>query len=90
MQFLTLFFWFVFNDFVRFLRPLKSYNAPSNAAEKIQDICSTLKIPNKQEYSLKSLEEKCKFLQACFVDFQHGVPNSQVHELKTVGKSGSK
>lgn len=70
----------------RFLRPLKSYQAPSNVAEKVQSICATLQISNKPDYSLKNLEEKFKFLQACFKDFQHSVPNSQVHELKTVGK----
>ncbi|TMW51661.1 hypothetical protein DOY81_003250 [Sarcophaga bullata] len=68
-----------------FLRPLKPYDPPANAAEKVRSICATLQIPNKQEYCLKSLEEKFKFLEACFADFQHGVPNSQVHELKTVG-----
>lgn len=70
----------------RFLRPLKSYQAPSNVAEKVQAICATLQISNKPDYNLKNLEEKFKFLQACFKDFQHSVPNSQVHELKTVGK----
>lgn len=70
----------------RFLRPHKTYEAPSNVAEKVQAICATLQMSNKQDYSLKSLDEKFKFLQACFNDFQHSVPNSQVHELKTVGK----
>ncbi|XP_023293760.2 39S ribosomal protein L50, mitochondrial [Lucilia cuprina] len=68
-----------------FLRPHKTYEAPSNVAEKVQAICASLQISNKQDYNLKSLEEKFKFLQACFTDFQHSVPNSQVHELKTVG-----
>ncbi|KAM7355737.1 mitochondrial ribosomal protein L50 [Cochliomyia hominivorax] len=68
-----------------FLRPLKPYQAPLNAAEKVQQICSNLQISNKPDYALKSLEEKFKFLQACYNDFQHSVPNSQVHELKTVG-----
>lgn len=70
----------------RFLRPLKPYDPPANAAEKVHTICATLQIPSKKEYRLKNLEEKFKFLEACFADFQHGASNSQVHELKTVGE----
>lgn len=37
-------------------------------------------------YQLNSLSDKFKVLDACFKDFEHCVPNSQFHELKTVGK----
>lgn len=33
---------------------------------------------------LENLSEKFKFLSACFQELQHGVPNSQVHELRTL------
>ncbi|XP_037933454.1 39S ribosomal protein L50, mitochondrial-like [Teleopsis dalmanni] len=68
-----------------FLRSHKPYDAPADAVEKVHSICSTLQIPNKNEYKLNNLEEKFKFLEACFASFNHGVPNSQVHEVQTIG-----
>lgn len=67
------------------MRPHKPYNAPADAADKVRAICGSLQISNKPDYQLKSLEEKFKFLEACFADFKHSVPNSQIYEIKTVG-----
>ncbi|XP_073840945.1 mitochondrial ribosomal protein L50 [Musca autumnalis] len=68
-----------------FLRPHKPYSAPADAAEKVRAICGSLQISNKPDYQLKSLEDKFKFLEACFAEFKHSVPNSQIYEIKTVG-----
>ncbi|XP_055914817.1 uncharacterized protein LOC129948033 [Eupeodes corollae] len=67
-----------------FLRPFKSYEAPNDAADKINAICTSLNISSKNDYKLSNLEEKFKVLDACFKDFQHSVPNSQVHEINTI------
>lgn len=70
----------------RFLRSHKPYNVPTDAADKVRAICGAMQISTNSEYKLKSLEEKFKFLEACFADFKHTVPNSQIYEVKTVGR----
>ncbi|XP_055841737.1 uncharacterized protein LOC129908924 [Episyrphus balteatus] len=67
-----------------FLRPFKPYDAPNDAVDKISAICASLNISSKTDYKLSNLEEKFKILDACFKDFKHSVPNSQVHEINTV------
>ncbi|XP_004526980.1 39S ribosomal protein L50, mitochondrial [Ceratitis capitata] len=68
-----------------FLRSHKPYNPPANVAEKVREICSNLQISYADQYKLSNLEEKFTFLNACFQGFQHSVPNSQVHELQSIG-----
>ncbi|XP_017063409.1 39S ribosomal protein L50, mitochondrial [Drosophila eugracilis] len=64
-----------------FLRPHKPYSPPKDAAKRIRNLASSLQLKNDE---LGNLSEKFKFLNACFQELQHGVPNSQVHELRTI------
>ncbi|KMY98039.1 39S ribosomal protein L50, mitochondrial [Drosophila simulans] len=64
-----------------FLRPHKPYSPPADAAERIRSVAASLQLKSDQ---LGNLAEKFEFLNACFQELQHGVPNSQVHELRTV------
>ncbi|SPP76224.1 39S ribosomal protein L50, mitochondrial [Drosophila guanche] len=66
-----------------FLRPHKPYAPPSNAAERVRSVAGSLQLPSDNR-RLDNLSEKFAFLSACFQELQHGVPNSQVHELITV------
>ncbi|XP_022221451.2 39S ribosomal protein L50, mitochondrial [Drosophila obscura] len=66
-----------------FLRPHKPYAPPSNAAERVRSVAGSLQLTSDNR-KLDNLSEKFKFLSACFQELQHGVPNSQVHELSTV------
>lgn len=68
-----------------FLRSQKPYHPPKNVADRVQSICNNLKISFANDYQLEKLEEKFKLLDACFLDFQYSVPNSQVHELQSIG-----
>ncbi|XP_014094238.3 large ribosomal subunit protein mL50 isoform X1 [Bactrocera oleae] len=68
-----------------FLRSQKPYRPPQNVPDKVRSICNNLKISFANDYKLENLEEKFKFLDACFQDFQHSVPNSQIHELESIG-----
>lgn len=77
----------LFYDFFRFLRSQKPYHPPKNVADRVQSICNNLKISFANDYQLEKLEEKFKLLDACFLDFQYSVPNSQVHELQSIGKN---
>lgn len=68
-----------------FLRPHKPYAPVNDAAERVRAIASQLQMTNGgDQRKLTNLEEKFKFLAACFEELNHGVPNSQVHELNTV------
>ncbi|EDV96524.1 39S ribosomal protein L50, mitochondrial [Drosophila grimshawi] len=68
-----------------FLRPNKPYAPTSNAAERVRSVAAKLHMTSDgDQRKLTDLGEKFKFLSACFEELQHGVPNSQVHELATV------
>ncbi|XP_067645165.1 large ribosomal subunit protein mL50 [Eurosta solidaginis] len=67
-----------------FLRSQKSYSPGSNIVEAVHAICDNLKIPKSIGYKLKNLEEKFRILDACYKNFQHSVPNSQVHEMQSI------
>uniref|UniRef100_A0A1A9W5R8 Large ribosomal subunit protein mL50 n=1 Tax=Glossina brevipalpis TaxID=37001 RepID=A0A1A9W5R8_9MUSC len=69
-----------------FLRSHKPYAPSENVAEKIKNICLSLQLSNEPKYKLENLNEKFRFLDLCFKDFKHSVPNSKVHELETIGK----
>ncbi|XP_017017824.1 large ribosomal subunit protein mL50 [Drosophila kikkawai] len=64
-----------------FLRPHKPYTPPGDAAERVRSVAASLQLKGDK---LENLSEKFKFLSACFQELQHGVPNSQVHELRTL------
>ncbi|XP_017043437.1 uncharacterized protein LOC108089591 [Drosophila ficusphila] len=65
-----------------FLRPHKPYTPPADAADRIRSVAASLQLKSDE---LGNLSEKFEFLAACFNELQHGVPNSQVHELRTIG-----
>lgn len=67
------------------MRPTKAFTAPQDTESKVQQICTSLKIPTQGSHKFTSVEEKFNLLSACFVGFQHSVPNSQIYEMKTVG-----
>ncbi|KAH8371513.1 hypothetical protein KR093_007797 [Drosophila rubida] len=70
----------------RFLRPNKPYTPANDAAERVRSVATQLQMGNGgDQRKFSDLNEKFKFLSACFEQLQHSVPNSQVHELATVG-----
>ncbi|XP_060659963.1 large ribosomal subunit protein mL50 [Drosophila nasuta] len=69
-----------------FLRPNKPYAPVQDAAERVRAVATKLQLSNGgDQRKFSDLSEKFKFLSACFEELQHSVPNSQVHELTTVG-----
>ncbi|KAH8406866.1 hypothetical protein KR222_009562, partial [Zaprionus bogoriensis] len=69
-----------------FLRPNKPYAPAKNAAERVRAVVAKLQLTaGGDQRALTDLGEKFKLLAACFQELQYGVPNSQVHELSTVG-----
>ncbi|KAG5672478.1 hypothetical protein PVAND_002605 [Polypedilum vanderplanki] len=61
-----------------FLRSQKEYDPPIDAKEKIETIAKELNVIDLQE-------KKFEFLNQCAITFNdHSVPNSRIHEMKTV------
>ncbi|EDW79263.1 uncharacterized protein Dwil_GK25552 [Drosophila willistoni] len=66
-----------------FLRPHKPYAPPPNAGDIVRSLASTLKLSGDQ-HKFGDLKNKFKFLSACQQEFNHSVPNSQIHEMETI------
>ncbi|XP_033243676.1 39S ribosomal protein L50, mitochondrial, partial [Drosophila miranda] len=57
--------------------------SPRRPADRVRSVAGSLQLTSDNR-KLDNLSEKFQFLSACFQELQHGVPNSQVHELCTV------
>uniref|UniRef100_A0A1B6BYY2 Large ribosomal subunit protein mL50 n=1 Tax=Clastoptera arizonana TaxID=38151 RepID=A0A1B6BYY2_9HEMI len=69
-----------------FLRQVKEYNPPDKVKERFQQLVdkiygskvSTGKI-------IETAEKKFMLLNECFKEFNHGIPNSLLHTISTIG-----
>lgn len=68
-------------DRFRYLRPYKPYVPKDNVAQEITQLAASLNIPAQR----LSIEQKFDLLNTCFQNFSHSVPNSQIHEIHTLG-----
>ncbi len=66
-----------------YLRPLKSYCPPNDLESQFKAVLQNCLI---QSSSITSGHIKFKLLNACSKKFNHTVPNSRLHEIKTVGR----
>jgi len=64
-----------------YLRPLKSYCPPNDLESQFKAVLQNCLI---QSSSITSGHIKFKLLNACSKKFNHTVPNSRLHEIKTV------
>jgi len=68
-----------------YLRPHKPYTPPEDAEKKLNSIFESQLGSNSAQLSTGRI--KFKVLAACFKEFNHGVPNSKLHEILTTGIS---
>lgn len=68
----------------RFLRPNKPWNPPEEIDKTILKICADNGL--KEDSEFHSLDVKYTVLKACFDETGHGIPNSMLHTIETVGK----
>ncbi|CAD7081995.1 unnamed protein product [Hermetia illucens] len=66
-----------------FLRSQNPYEPPENVASQVKEIFNQHQVPADGKVELSSLEKKYAILKACSCNFNHSVPNSQIHEMKT-------
>ncbi|XP_046447688.1 39S ribosomal protein L50, mitochondrial-like [Daphnia pulex] len=64
-----------------YLRPHKPYTPPEDAEKKLDGIFESQLGSNSAQLSNGRI--KFKVLTACFKEFNHGVPNSKLHEILT-------
>lgn len=64
-----------------FLRCQRSYNPPSDVSQRLEGIYD--EVIGDQSKSERSLDSSLKhsLLNACFIEFKHGVPNSILHTI---------
>ena len=67
-----------------YLRPIKPYNPPTDAEEKLRSIFNEHLGSNGT--TLSNGRIKFKVLSACNKEFDYAVPNSCLHKMNTIGK----
>ena len=66
-----------------YLRPHKPYTPPEDVDQKLNSIFENQL--GSTSAKLSDGRTKFKVLNACFKEFNHGVPNSRLHEILTTG-----
>ncbi|XP_055609726.1 39S ribosomal protein L50, mitochondrial [Uranotaenia lowii] len=66
-----------------YLRSAKPYMPPDNVEQEILKLAQTANIKDSTQ-AFADQKQKFEFLSACFAAFKHSVPNSQLHEIKTI------
>lgn len=67
-----------------FLRSIKDYTPPSDVTTRLESVITKQLGSLDISYKLDKLHARFDVLNACFIEFQHGVPNSILHTIKTV------
>ncbi|XP_063216489.1 large ribosomal subunit protein mL50 [Bacillus rossius redtenbacheri] len=71
-----------------FLRSYKPYTPPPDVGDRFRAICRSVLGPEAADNDgvrFGCPEEKFRLLAACFREFQHGIPNSKLHKVTTLG-----
>nr|CAD7430395.1 unnamed protein product [Timema monikensis] len=75
------------NSTLEFLRSQRAYFPPADVADKVNSICESVfgSTNTVSDLDINSPSTKFKLLDACFREFQHGVPNSLLHTMTSLG-----
>ncbi|KAJ1530726.1 hypothetical protein ONE63_005584 [Megalurothrips usitatus] len=68
-----------------YLRPLKAYSPPVDVEDKFRSILNEHAKDLSLESEIKDPLVGYRILEACFQNFEHGVPNSLLHTMKSAG-----
>ncbi|KAI4499526.1 hypothetical protein M0802_005422 [Mischocyttarus mexicanus] len=68
-----------------FLRSIKPYDPPTDIDERIDKICTSQEISNRDETKLEGGLSRFQIFAACAEEFKHSVPNSLLYIIETVG-----
>ena len=70
---------------LRFLRPQKEYTPPADVSSKLDTILQKTLGTCDKSTDVSDPNVKFTLLSACHVAFEHGVPNSLLHTIGTLG-----
>ncbi|XP_057321024.1 uncharacterized protein LOC130664871 [Microplitis mediator] len=68
-----------------FLRPLKPYEPPKDASEKLDKICKDQGLSENDFTELKDLDLRFKLFSICADEFKCHIPNSILFNIQTIG-----
>ncbi|CAG5089791.1 Similar to MRPL50: 39S ribosomal protein L50 [Cotesia congregata] len=68
-----------------FLRPLKPYEPPADASEKLDKICKAEGLSENDSTEIKDLNLRFKLFSACANEFKCHIPNSVMFTIRTIG-----
>lgn len=69
----------------RFLRSQKEYTPPEDLTTKLDGLFKSVVGTTAVDHKLGNLQQNFQLLIACEKEFNHAVPNSQLHEMRTLG-----
>lgn len=67
-----------------FLRSIKAYSPPEDVSARLESVIKNQLGSLDHSYRLDNLYKRFDLLNACFVEFEHSVPNSILYKIKTV------
>lgn len=68
----------------RFLRSQNEYNPPQDLNNKLETIFTTIIGTTKPDTKITDLNKRFQLFAACFDQFRHSIPNSQLHCIETL------
>ena len=73
--------------FNRFLRCQKTYTPPTDLNDRLEALFEkTVAMPADSNEPILNPSLRYSLFAACFTEFNHGIPNSILHTIKTYGK----
>ncbi|XP_018318979.1 39S ribosomal protein L50, mitochondrial [Agrilus planipennis] len=67
-----------------FLRSQKEYQPPEDLESKLEKIFQGALGSSDLKYKLNDLNKRFTVLNSCFLEFQHSIPNSMLHQIETL------
>ncbi|KAK5641735.1 hypothetical protein RI129_010282 [Pyrocoelia pectoralis] len=68
-----------------FLRPQKEYIPPADVKTKLNNIFNSILGTKDEETRLDDLTVRFQVFDACYKELQHGIPNSLLYTIETIG-----
>ncbi|KAF5270675.1 hypothetical protein FQA39_LY01413 [Lamprigera yunnana] len=68
-----------------FLRPQKEYVPPKDVKNQLDSIFQNIMGCKDKHFRLKDINKRFKLFNACYVEFNHGIPNSLLYTMETIG-----
>ncbi|XP_011311954.1 39S ribosomal protein L50, mitochondrial isoform X2 [Fopius arisanus] len=68
-----------------FLRPLKPYEPPADASQRLDMVCRGQGLSPADSTRIDNLLKRFDFFVACEKEFNYGIPSSRLYTMETIG-----